>query len=407
MTRPLKVNVGTSPVSLKEMTNTELAYVGNKIAAPVAASLTGTLTGELNINGATGVVIGEFVDTYRAQPVGTHPVGTTVSSTTYQIKQVQTVVSENAYKKPLGYNPSLYGLQELEVKAGNALYDAIMDGIQYKIQLAQPTEPGTWVNLGTIQDTRVGATAGSQTLISEAYLWKRTSLTLTEPTTNYRPFHLSSGILKEITDAELAEMLPTAQNDMITSGIGQYSFQETAPLTGTWVQMGTGLANTVQDTSDLSYTGTYTSNYTGTYSQNYTGFYTGTYGTAYTGFYTGYYSQAYAGAYAGVYNQAYAQAFAGSYATYYVGFVGAYYTGYYTGYFVQGYTGYYTGYYSSSYAGTYTGYYTQGYTGTYSGTYTGTYTGTYAQAYAGSYTGTTVVGTVTTENTKKLWKRIM
>ena len=354
MSRPLRINTDTTPVSLKEIANSDLEYVAATIAGSLLSSTAGTLTGELNINGASGTIIGDFTDTSRVDAVGTHPVGTSVNSVTSTFKQVLDPVTDNTVAHALKYDDGLGGLKQDVLSTGGELFNAVISLIDYKLQTAAPSESGTWTAIGNISDTLIDGTVTTSTL------WKRTASAAPAPTGYFRPLKENGGSLKELSDAELQAYLPNIQNAIVNTGIGQYRYQETAPVGGTWIAAGqAGPGDTIHALGDIAYTGYYSQAYTGFYSQAY----------------TGYYSQAY--------SLTYARNFSRNFGRYYSGYLRANYTG--------TYTGYYTGYFSRAF----TGYYSQAYTGYYS------------QAYTGYYTGQTVLApTGVVSNPKTLWKRI-
>lgn len=465
MGRPLKVDTTTDPVSLKELNDNEVGYIAGLMLPNLLPATGGTLTGELTLGG-TGTVIGTFTDTTRQNPVGTHPVGTSVNSTVYTMRQILTAVSDPGHEKPLEYNAANYGLKQLGMVAGNALFDAALDHFDYYLQPTAPALPGTWTSVGTITDTLVDGT------VVTANLWKKTASEFSEPAGRYRPIKLNGTNLKELSDAEINAQEPAFQN-AIVAGIGQYRLAETAPVeTGTWVQQGTGLSDTIHQVANQSYAGSYTGTFTGVYSRGYVGSYTNTYNLAYSGTYTRDYNQAYSGTYTSsysgsytrgynltytntyalgytraynlsysmTYGKAYSGSYTGSYTLYYGGFANSSYSGDYAGSYTGFYTGYYTraynltytntynlgytrtynfdysGSYDQGYAGFYTRAYAQGYTGSYtraynqaySGTYTNAYTGAYSRSFSGSYTGLTVLAATqtVTNSPRKLWKRI-
>ena len=88
MAAQLKINA-TSPVSLKQMSGTDYDYTTYQILNTFAASDTGVGTLSVNPASTTGLTsVGTFTDTYYdVGAPGTHPVGTTVTSTTAKLKR--------------------------------------------------------------------------------------------------------------------------------------------------------------------------------------------------------------------------------------------------------------------------------------------------------------------------------
>lgn len=429
---PLKIKASATPITasnfqgLQTMTDTEIKnYIANVITTKFATDTNGSGTAELNVdtaNALSGTSIGTFSDTDRTEATGTHPATGGITTTTYYAKQITSAASESITNRPVGYGTGMEELTDAEMRTD--VLDKVINAMvtessytagQYKLSASAPAG-GTWTSRYTITDV---ANGGNTT----TYLWQKTAAT-SAANGDLRPLKVFSGNnVKQMSDAEIQQMLPYFRNRIISTGIGTYSLQATAPGTGTWVQMGDAFSDTREQVVSQNYTGYYTGNYTGTYTGSYTGTYSGPYSAPYTGSYTGAYvgtspySQAYSAPYTGSYtgsfvgpkaysgpysapytgsytgtfagtgpySQAYSAAYSAAYTIYYGGYSSpaTWYTGYYTGFF----TGFYTGpkNYSGTYSGPYTGFYTGFYTGT--GTYSGTYSGSYTGYYTGFYTG--------------------
>jgi hypothetical protein len=405
---PLRIKSSAYPASssniqgLQEMTDAEIEqYISATVTKAFSDASDGTETGDININGS-GTAIGSTTDTKRDDAVGTHPTdGASSTVTTYQANQIRTSVSES-YTSPLAYLDSGdVGMHEYtDAELDTNIIDKIADDMvaqgsyttgQYSLSASAPSG-GTWTSRYVMADTQVDGTTANKTI------WQKTTAT-TSADTNWRPLKVESGGsgVKQMSDAEVGQLLPNLRNYIVSSGKGYYALQSAAPGTGTWVQQGDAYTDTKKDVASQNYSGAYAGNYSGNYTGNYTGAknYSGTYSGSYTGNYVGSYTgtSAYAGAYSGAYS--------GSYAQFYSGFAGTYYTGSYTG----SYTGYYTG--AKSYSGTYSGAYSGSYTGTYVGTsaYAGTYSGTYTGYYTGTYAGDTIQSSSSTMDTVRLWLR--
>lgn len=443
---PLKVKATGSPITsanisgLQTMTDAEVKnYIANVITEKFASVTDGTGTAEINIttnNSGAGTSIGTFVDTTRNESIGTHPATGAVSTTTYYVKQVTAAATENITNKPLAWDSRLEEMTDGDI---DSTMDLCIDAMvaessytagQYKLQ---PTAPsgGTWVARYTLTDTAQGGN-------TVTYLWQKT-VASSAPTVDYTPLKLfDGGNCKQMTEAEIEQMLPVFRNRIIETGIGTYKIQTDAPSGGTWIQTG----NTFTDTREEVIPQNYAGNFVGNFSGNFTGFYTGNYAgvvnysgnysgtystftgfaTAYSGVYSGTapysgifsgagnYSGNYAGTapYSGVYSGpanfggisfnppiAYSGAYAGNYAgsrnyagTYTSTVPGSNYTGYYSG--SRNYAGNYASNFSSS-GPSYTGYYAGpvSYTGQYSGTmsFTGQYSGGVEPGTFQYYTG--------------------
>lgn len=423
MANPLRVKTsGATFQGLQIMTDAEMDYCVDVILKHFANTNSGL--GTVNIDGATGTSIGTFVDTSRSGAVGDHPVADSPTTvTTYTFKQDITTTATEVITRPIEHSTS--GIRQQNDTQLNdsiisrALSTCVATGIgSYALQPSSPS--GTWTSIGTITNSVIGAT-------NTTTLWRKTGGTA--PTT-VRPLKYQtspSKSFKQMTDPEIQGFTNRFRNRIISTGIGTYKLQATAPSPGTWTTTGAAFSDTRNALANIAYTGSYggsftsgyAGGYTGTYTQAFVGSYTGSYGatytrafagsytgsysTSYTGSYTGSYSRVFAGTYTGsytgsftgFYTGSYSRAFTGSYQPNFAGFLGPSYTGNYTGFFTgsyagaytRGFTGSYTGNYTGTFTGSYAGNYTRSFTGSYAGSYTGSFAGTYAGAYAGSYTG--------------------
>jgi hypothetical protein len=396
---PLKVKATGSPITsanisgLQTMTDAEVKnYIANVITEKFAAVTDGTGTAELNIttnNSGSGTSIGTFVDTNRTESIGTHPATGSVSTTTYYVKQVTASATENITNRPLAWDSRLEEMADGDIDSTMDLcIDAMVEESaytagQYKLQ---PTAPsgGTWVARYTLTDTAQGGN-------TVTYLWQKT-VASSAPSADYTPLKVFNGSnCKQMTEAEIEQMLPVFRNRIIETGIGTYKIQTDAPSGGTWIQTGNTFTDTREEVSPQNYAGNFTGNFTGNFSGNFVGVanysgsrtYSGNYlgGGTFTGTYSG--SRTYSGNYAG------AGTFTGTYSgsrTYSGNYAG-------TGSFVgpQNYSGSRT--YSGNYAGTgnfvgpanYSG--SRTYSGNYAGNFSGNYTGNYSgsRTYSGDY----------------------
>ena len=338
--KPLRIKASGSPITasnfegLQTISATELKnYTAHVITSKFATDTDGTGTAELNIttdNSGTGTSIGTFVDTTRPYTIGQHPVNSaTINSTTYYAKQVTASASGSVTNRPVGWDSGIKELSDTNINE-DILDDVIAAMVAennhtcglYKMQSSAPSG-GTWVSRYTITDTAIG---GNTT----TYLWQKTVAT--------SPGHGDEKILKlyntsnvrEMSDSELEQMVPAFRNRIISTGIGTYKLQTSAPTPGTWVQSGNTFSDTREQVQSQNYSGSYSGQFAGAYAGNYvgtspysgvyTGAYAGTYGTAYTGSYAGNYNTAYTGVYntafAGSYNAlTYSGAYAGNYNT--------------------------------------------------------------------------------------------
>ena len=293
----------------------------------------------------------------------------------------------------------------------------------YVLQTTTPSYGGTWTQISTIVDT-------NQTSNTNYYLWRRTDQT---PPSTTRPlkYRLNGNRydLIEMSNTEIQTLSARFRNRIVETGVGKFVLQETAPVSGTWVQRGVDVTDTRQDVAvenfaveytkeyegsytGASYTATYQRDYAGTFDGlSYTATYSGAYsglsyeGIEYTGLFVGEYAASYDGAYTGLFDRTYLGLYLGNYVGNYTrtfsGFNGPTYLGDYTG----NYTGNYTASFQGSYVGLfdgaiYAGEYDRLYQATYEGTYEGSfdgllYTGTYEGVYVGAFDGISYSGTYT------------
>ena len=401
--RPLKIKASSYPVSasnfqgLQEMTDTEIEqYYSATLLKDFSDNTNGSGVGEINVTtdgSGTGTTIGSITDTKRQDAIGTHPTaGATTNVNVYTFKQVNSTASESITNRPLGYETSgNVGINEFtDAELDTDILDKVLGDLvaqgnyvtgQYSLSTSAPSG-GTWTSRYTLVDTQVDETEATK------YIWQKTTAT-TAAVSDYKPLKLDGTSVKEMTVAEMEQIVPNMRNRITDSTVGTYALQAAAPGSGTWVQQGESFTDTRQEVGSQTYEGNYSGNYTGGYTgaKTYSGNYSGSYTGAYTGNYVG--TSAYAGDYSGSYT--------GSYAADYSGYAGTSYSGTYSG----TYTGYYTG------AKTYTGYYSGAYSGTYTGNYVGTsaYAGTYTGTYTGYYAGDTVLASEEDVTTVKLWLR--
>lgn len=373
MPRPLRVvyDANENFSRLQEMSDTEQEYLVELLCTKLANDYFGDGTALITINDAQGGdTFGTFVDNYRPNLVGSHPVSTTINSTTYTFRQKMQYVSGNDVR-PVRYTsggvrastPSadLYPIYLLmNQHIGNQGVGA------YRLQLkgaALPTSDGrTWVQVGPdIVDT---LRSGNTTYALYHCIGQTTP-------TEHRPLKIDTDsdpvALKEMTDDEIATLLYYytyyITRVAFTFGPkkygGQYIMTASLPsnITGTWVQMGDTISDKYNAVENVAYTGTYTNTFSGTYS--------------------------------GTVNKTFSGNYAGTYSKYEAEVRNLYYAG--------------------KLAAQYVGYYLHSYTGTYAGSrvksYTGSYSGSRSYDYTGSYTGLTVVDTVTDGSKAKLYFR--
>lgn len=294
MPRPLKIDTSTTPVSFKEMSDADYDYITHTILTQFAASNTGVGTVSSN---SSFTLIGTFTDTYRPYTVGQHPIGTDITTVTYNFYQDLGSASETL-TRPVHYTVGANTFEQDDTTLNttvisNALANLVNSGVgSYSLS---PTTPvgGTWVAERTIQNTTAAAN-------NVTYLWRKTAATA--PST-VRPLKVNSTSpisVKEMSDAEIQTLTERLRNQIVTTGIGKYAVQSSAPAGGTWVTRGSAFSDTRNTTSTQSYTGTYAGTYSGNYTGSYTLFYAGSVGGFFSGTYTGFYTGNYTGSYSGL-----------------------------------------------------------------------------------------------------------
>jgi hypothetical protein len=302
MARPLKVN-DTIPKSIKEMSDGEIDYLSYVILTDFASSNTGV--GTLNMSG-TGTSIGTLTDTIRPDAVGTHPVGTSVTSTTTTVYQDLSAVTITGTTRPLkAESGTPYSLKEMtdseinaEIVSQTAAQLASGDIGSYRLATSTPAGGGTW------EDTGMEWIDTSQSENIEYKLWRKTNGTV--PTT-VRSLKTESGTpysLKEMSDVEIQTLTQYLRKYIVDNGIGQYKVQAGTPTPGTWVSVST-ITDTRQQVTDVNYTGeadfsdTFTGNFTTDFVGNFTDDYTRTSTRTSVVGYTGDFATTYVGDYVG------------------------------------------------------------------------------------------------------------
>ena len=298
MPKPIKWN---GSASLKEMSAAEIDDNVDLILDHFSG-MTSNNTGHLAMNAeGSWTDIGTFADTRRDQATGTHPANTTVHTDNYVFRQNLTDLTPSPTARPIavkydgGSFDGLIEMTDAECRAD------IVDRINAKITaggvgsyVMQPAAPGTgtWTNVGTINNKLSVDTVNNTTI-----LWKRTTGSNTTAT---RPLKWNgSASLKELSDAEINDLVEMYQESIVDTGIGKYALQTSAPGTGTWQRVGAAFSDTRKQRNDISYAGDYQGTYAGTYTGYYSTYYSGRQVGPYTGNYTGNYTGTYTGNYTG------------------------------------------------------------------------------------------------------------
>lgn len=349
MARPLKAVTSGSNINVQEMSDSDInGYMGPIILAYIVnnPSITYGTTLRVNSAGTYDVPRGNVADT-RTPSIGSHPASQSTIST-YTFYQNERVISPlGVTARPVHYvaNGSenrIIEMTDAEIYTwvAPAITQTMITGGQgaYYLGLTSSGPPvtGTWVSYATLYDSYYNA---SNVLTSDSYtLWQRTTGTTTGAV---RPLKLngSAGLI-DMTDAEIQSLAVCVGEYIRNTSVGQYAFQPSAPVTGTWLNRGS-FTNTINNLVDTGYAAAYAGTYAGSFTGTFAGTYGGTYTTAYNRIYTGIYTRIRNQAYVGYYAQAYTGAFVGSYTQNYAGTYSRAYTMNYSGNFTNiGYTTY-------------------------------------------------------------------
>ena len=310
---------------IQEMDSSDKDYIEHVILTDFNSLDSGVGTLAVNPASTSGLtLIGSFVDTKRPDAVGTHPVGTSVTTVStfnfYQDLQSASESITNAIR-PV----ALDGSADIQRMSDSKVNDDFIFSTQqnlyasgvgsYKLQPSAPTD-GTWVSKGTITDTKIsGGTNTSQ-------LWRKSAPASTPTTVRPLKFVVSSGSLREMTDTEIKKFTPRLRNRIVANGIGTYKVQANAPTSGgTWVQMGDTFTDTRHQVANQSYTSNFSNTFTNTFTNTFAAFFSSTYNRF----------QAFTGSFIGSFSGSRTKFFTGSFTGTFTGF----FTGSFTGLTVQ------------------------------------------------------------------------
>ena len=386
MGRPLRIKYsGATAVGVQEMSDADISdlilpLVVANWSGLVDTGPSGSVVRSYNTTPPSGynfVSRGTGVNTETAS-IGTHPT-TSYVATTYTIVQSE---YNPGLSTTTGVRPIQQSLVGNEVKISSmsnqdiindvmpVIVNSISTGGQgaYYLGLTSAGAPatGTWAAVSTLTDSYYNSSNVYQSI--SYTLWLRTS---GGSVGTIRPLTITNTgggetRLTEMTNSEIEQLASFVGEYIRTTGIGKYSFATTSPVGGTWVSRGS-YNDTVNNLTNVPYTGYYTGQFTGMFTGNWTSAYTGYYTYEWTGYYQGSYTGVWTGYYTGTWNRVY------------------------TGYYQRTWTGYYqrqwTGVWGGAVAKTYTGNWAAGpvrfeyYTGSYVTTRNTTYTPNYAGVY--------------------------
>jgi hypothetical protein len=262
----------SSTNSIQRFSNAQLDDLAERVLRVMAA---GTYTGTITVG--TTASIGTFADTALVDVAG--GTNTTTVTNTYTLSQRATTTLGATSDPPMHVgldnttNVNQVVLQE-NLTTKEQLADEIIARMvagtggtnAYYLAVSAPADGATWVSRGTLLDTKTNLTV----TVTNYRLWQRTTSGAT--LTNRDPVKLSSGNIQNWTTAEIEALIKTIEARIIATSIGTYSFQATAPATGTWTNVGT-ITDTKENITTSNFTGpaayvnenaiSYTSTYTG------------------------------------------------------------------------------------------------------------------------------------------------
>lgn len=427
MSNPLKLRTHANGVynnGVQVTTNAELDYIVKLINTKYATeSGSGDFVGDLNID-SSGTSVGTFVDNFATGELLSHPYTGSGSSTTYTFKQNVSTASETSMVVPATHggtsNPG-HIKEQTSTELNNTIAQLCLDDIAkanttyaaagtYYISINAPSIGGSWAAQDQFYDEVTNNNNDDDQKVTYK-LWRKTSHA-TNPS-QVKLLKQSTTNLAEMSDTEIQTLVARLRNRIISTGIGKYKFQATAPATGTWVARGTATDRNPNITS-VQYTGTYSAQYANQFARQFTRVYSDQY-------VRGQFARQFASQYQRVYSGTYGRSFARGYtSTFARGVAGTNYAGpqyarlrngpqytrstpgpqysstQYTRQFTRVYAGQYARVYSSqfqrnyargnSYAVSYSGAYSRGIT--YAVAYLLIYYGSYGRSRPGpQYTG--------------------
>lgn len=262
--------------TIKELDAAELRELAYVVLSSLATD--SDYTGVVKIGTPAGfTTIGTWDDTIRATDGS-------ISTSTNTLSQDLTSSYTSITAPPdffYANSTSSFPLRLANTAQLNSLADSILyyctteEGPNsYRLDSSTPagTYGGTWQSVGTISDYKTTLTTQSA-----VNLWIRVD-DGGYTGSFFRPLKRGSadGTINQFTDTEIYRLTRIVRQRIADTGVGQYSFGETAPGTGTWTSVGS-IVDTV-----ATATGTFTQGYLGpeSYATDYLG--PETYTTAYT-----------------------------------------------------------------------------------------------------------------------------
>jgi len=324
--------------------------------------------GDITLTSTSNHLVGDFVDNFYNEPVGTHPASSISSgSTTTNLYQVAGTSSPSTGAlTPISYDldsdgdPSLFEMTNADLtvladRLNSRIATSDYSGI-YALGSSPPSGDYSVHLSNVFSDTQTDGTTVNYNI------YQRT--TMAAPTTT-RPVGLrSDGDLQEMSDSDIADTVGAyVRTRRVNGGIGSYQLRSSGEGTptdpGTWKAVGTA----TDTQKDLVETG-YTRNRSSAFSRNRV--------TNFAGDFVGNYSRNFGGNFVGNYSRNFGGNFVGNYARNF--------TGNFTGNYSRNFVGNFFGNYSRTRTRSSTRTSTRTVTGFYTGNFTGNFTGNYARS---------------------------
>lgn len=275
--------------NIKQFSNTEFNLLADYVLEIMAAN---TYATTLSSTG-TGNTIGTFTDT--ARQFGPGNTDLTIVSSTFTLSQYDATTMDAQPDLPnyMGLNQPDANTTELKENmttpddlADDILARMVSGGVNSYFINEGVTAPsgGSWASVASFNDTinNLSATVTTYTL------WHKMSED-TAGSAALRPLKLQNNELKRYDDQDLLSIIKKVEERFLSTGVGSYVLQASAPATGTWAQHSDAIVDsrrtTGPDTVGAAYTAvSRTANYTATYTAETSVNYTKTYlGPLYSG----------------------------------------------------------------------------------------------------------------------------
>ena len=258
-------------------------------------------SGAIVVNPAstTGLTfIGSFTDTKRGDAVGVHPVGTGVSSVTYNFYQDRAANLDfgSGAPDPVYLNNGDIMESDYHSPVDDAVVDAVLDiyvgnvasDVQNGNYVLQPSAPatGTWTSQFVLSNTKVDGSSNTTTL------WRKTTAAGL-PSGNRKPLKIENNTtdsidLKEFSDNDILDRYKALMMNTMNSGKGQYELAASAPTSGgTWVAAGSAFNDTRYALGSIGYSGSRTYQLYSQAFYNVTTFTPGSFSNTFSGSYAG------------------------------------------------------------------------------------------------------------------------